>query len=151
MAKPAKRSGRSETRQVAALPWRQGDQGPEILMITSRETRRWVIPKGGRLAGKTDAEAAAQEAVEEAGVRGEIASASIGHFRYNKVIRNGELRRCVVAVYPMQVILQLGDWPEANQRERRWMTPEEAAAAVHEPDLAALIRQFTATLRAKAA
>ena len=65
-----KRTGRSETRQVAALPWRPTDEGRQILMITSRETRRWVIPKGGRMAGKTDAEAAAVEAMEEAGVQG---------------------------------------------------------------------------------
>ncbi len=64
MAKAAKRTGRSETRQVAALPWRRGEAGLEILMITSRETRRWVIPKGGRMAGKTDAEAAAQAAAD---------------------------------------------------------------------------------------
>lgn len=147
MAKTAKRSGRSETRQVAALPWRMGAGGLEILMITSRETRRWVIPKGGRMAGKTDAEAAAQEAIEEAGVRGEMGGASFGHFRYAKVGRNGDLRTHVVAVYPLEVLIQLGDWPEAHQRERRWMTTENAAAAVNEPDLAQLIRDFAATLK----
>ncbi|MDO9609962.1 MAG: NUDIX hydrolase [Brevundimonas sp.] len=145
MAKTVKRSGRSETRQVAALSWRMGASGPEILMITSRETRRWVIPKGGRMAGKTDAEAAAQEAFEEAGVRGAVGDASIGHFRYSKIVRNGDLRSYVVAVYPLEVLVQLGDWPEAHQRERRWMSPAEAAAAVSEPDLTALIRAFAAT------
>lgn len=114
-------------------------------MITSRETRRWVIPKGGRMAGKTDAEAAAQEALEEAGVRGPIGNVTIGHFRYAKIVRSGDLRRHVVAVYPMEVVLQLGDWPEAHQRDRRWMTPEAAADSVHEPDLAVLIRDFAAT------
>lgn len=68
--KAVKRSARSETRQVAALPWRIGASGREVLMITSRETRRWVIPKGGRMAGKTDPQAAAVEAMEEAGVQG---------------------------------------------------------------------------------
>lgn len=145
MAKVAKRTGRSETRQVAALPWRRGEAGLEILMITSRETRRWVIPKGGRMAGKTDAEAAAQEALEEAGVRGPMGDATIGHFRYSKIVRSGDLRRHVVAVYPMEVVVQLGDWPEAHQRDRRWMTPEAAADSVHEADLAVLIRDFAAT------
>ena len=144
MAK-TKRSERSETRQVAALPWRRTEDGLQILMITSRETRRWVVPKGGRMAGLTDAEAAAQEAMEEAGVHGSIDDTSFGYFRYAKLVRNGELRRYVVAVHPMRVLLQLGDWPEAHQRERRWMTPEDAAASVHEPDLAALIRDFAAT------
>ena len=67
----SKRTTRSETRQVAALPWRLEDGERRILMITSRETRRWVIPKGGRMVGKSDPEAAAQEAMEEAGVKGD--------------------------------------------------------------------------------
>ena len=141
----AKRTARSETRQVAALPWRLEDGERRILMITSRETRRWVIPKGGRMAGKTDAEAAAQEALEEAGVRGEIAGRSFGVFRYAKRLKDDTERQCVVSVFPMEVLIQLGSWPEAHQRERRWMTPDDAASAVHEPDLAALIRDFAAT------
>lgn len=140
-----KRTARSETRQVAALPWRLTDEGRQILMITSRETRRWVIPKGGRMVGKTDPEAAAQEAMEEAGVRGEMDQTSIGVFRYAKGLKDGGVRQCVVSVYPLQVLVQLGAWPEAHQRERRWMSLSEAADLVHEPDLAALIRDFDAT------
>ena len=139
-----KRSGRSETRQVAALPWRIGARGLEILMITSRETRRWVIPKGGRMAGKTDPEAAAIEAMEEAGVQGEVVTTAVGAFRYVKRLKNGEDRPCVVAVFPLRVLVQLGAWPEAGQRERRWMTPDQAAASVHELDLAQLIVAFGA-------
>ena len=139
------RTETSETRQVAALPWRQGENGVEVMMITSRETRRWVIPKGGRMVGKTDPEAAAQEALEEAGVKGEIEGHSIGVFRYAKGMKDGGQRQCVVSVYPLEVLIQLGAWPEAHQRERRWMTPADAADAVHEPDLAELIREFAAT------
>lgn len=142
MAGPVKRSGRSETRQVAALPWRKGADGVRILLVTSRETRRWVVPKGGRMAGKTDPEAASIEAMEEAGVQGEIGTAALGVFRYARPIREDELKRYVVAVYPLMVRIQLGHWPEAHERERRWMTQEEAAAAVLEPDLAELIRGF---------
>ena len=145
MASGIKRTARSETRQVAALPWRLTDGGRQILMITSRETRRWVIPKGGRMVGKTDPEAAAQEAMEEAGVRGEMDPTSIGVFRYAKGLKDGGVRQCVVSVYPLQVLVQLGAWPEAHQRERRWMSLSEAADLVHEPDLAALIRDFDAT------
>ena len=145
MASGVKRTARSETRQVAALPWRLTDEGRQILMITSRETRRWVIPKGGRMVGKTDPEAAAQEAMEEAGVRGEMNQTSIGVFRYAKGLKDGGVRQCVVSVYPLQVLVQLGAWPEAHQRERRWMSLSEAADLVHEPDLAALIRDFDAT------
>lgn len=139
----SKRSGRSETRQVAALAWRRIEGELRVLMITSRETRRWVIPKGGRMVGKTDREAAAIEAMEEGGVQGRIGEAAIGVFRYAKWVREDELRAYVVAVYPLQVLVQLGVWPEAHERERRWMRPEEAAAAVNEPDLAELIRGFT--------
>ena len=145
MANASKRTRLSETRQVAALPWRLEDGQRRILMITSRETRRWVIPKGGRMVGKSDPEAAAQEALEEAGVKGDITDHSIGVFRYAKGLKDGGQRLCVVSVYPLEVLIQLGAWPEAHQRERRWMTPAEAAEAVHEPDLAALIRDFDAT------
>ena len=145
MPSGTKRTARSETRQVAALPWRLTDDGRQILMITSRETRRWVIPKGGRMVGKTDPEAAAQEAMEEAGVRGEMDQTSIGVFRYAKGLKDGGVRQCVVSVYPLEVLVQLGAWPEAHQRERRWMSLSEAADLVHEPDLAALIRDFDAT------
>jgi len=137
-----KRSARSETRQVAALPWRIGASGREILMITSRETRRWVIPKGGRMVGKTDPQAAAVEAMEEAGVQGEIEQTAIGAFRYAKRLRSGDSKTCVVAVFPLKVLIQLGAWPEAAERERRWMSVGEAAASVLEPDLADLIRAF---------
>lgn len=138
------RSVESENRQVAALPYRIGEEGVQILMITSRETRRWVIPKGGRMRGKTDPQAAAIEAMEEAGVQGRIGETAIGAFRYAKRLKSGDSRACVVAVYPLRVLVQLGAWPEAHQRERRWMTQDEAAAAVDEPDLARLISAFSA-------
>jgi 8-oxo-dGTP pyrophosphatase MutT (NUDIX family) len=136
------RTETSETRQVAALPWRHGEAGVEVMMITSRETRRWVIPKGGRMVGKTDPQAAAQEAYEEAGIQGEILDNVVGHFRYDKRLKSGAVQACVVAVYPLEVLIQLGAWPEDQQRQRRWMSQAEAADSVHEPDLADLIRQF---------
>ena len=111
-------------------------------MITSRETRRWVIPKGGRMAGKTDPQAAAVEAMEEAGVQGEIEQIALGTFRYAKRLKNGDERMCIVSVFPLKVLIQLGAWPEAAERERRWMLVEDAAASVMEPDLADLIRSF---------
>lgn len=136
------RTAASETRQVAALPWRQTASGVEIMMITSRETRRWVIPKGNRMAGKTDAEAAAIEAYEEAGVQGDVMGAPIGWFRYGKRMKSGRVQACIVSVYPLEAFIQLGAWPEDAQRERRWMTADEAADAVDEQDLAELIRDF---------
>ena len=111
-------------------------------MITSRETRRWVIPKGGRMVGKTDPQAAAQEAYEEAGVQGETLDTVIGHFRYGKRLKTGAVQACVVAVYPLEVLIQLGAWPEDQQRQRRWMPQAEAAEAVHEAELAGELQFF---------
>ncbi|MGO4410660.1 MULTISPECIES: NUDIX hydrolase [unclassified Brevundimonas] len=136
------RTEASETRQVAALPWRRGEAGVEVMMITSRETRRWVIPKGGRMVGKTDPQAAAQEAYEEAGIQGETLETPVGHFRYAKRMKSGATQACIVAVYPLEVLIQLGAWPEDLQRERRWMNQGDAAAAVDEADLSDLIRAF---------
>ena len=138
----SKRSGRSETRQVAALPWRKTGEGLQVLMITSRETRRWVIPKGNRMAGKTDAEAAVIEAYEEAGVQGDVMGAPIGWFRYGKRLKSGRVQATIASVYPLEVFIQLGAWPEDAQRERRWMSTEDAAAVVDEVELAELIRDF---------
>ena len=142
MASDVIRTERAERRQVAALPWRRGEDGLEILLVTSRETRRWVTPKGGRMPGKTDPEAAAIEAMEEAGVQGDIGVNPVGAFRYAKRLKSGDDRMYVVAVYPLKVLIQLGAWPEAAERERRWMSLDDAAASVHEPDLAQLILDF---------
>lgn len=142
MASDAIRTERAERRQVAALPWRRGPDGLEIMLVTSRETRRWVVPKGGRMPGKTDAEAAAIEAVEEAGVQGEISHEPLGTFRYLKVLKRRAPRWCVVAVYPLEVIIQHGSWKEQGERDRVWMSIEQAAACVTESDLADIIRGF---------
>ena len=129
----------AERRQVAALPWRRGAGGLEILLVTSRETRRWITPKGGRMVGLTDATAAAREALEEAGVEGVIGDAPLGTFRYLKVLKRRAPRWCVVAVYALEVRVEHPTWHEQAERERAWMTVEQAAACVSEPDLAGII------------
>ena len=142
MATDPTRTERSDRRQVAALPWRRGPDGIEILLITSRETRRWVTPKGGRMAGKTDAEAAAQEALEEAGVEGRIVEEPFGTFRYLKTLKRRAPKWCVVAVYPLEVLIEHDDFKEKAERVREWMSPAEAERRVDEPDLKALIASF---------
>lgn len=142
MASDVIRTERAERRQVAALPWRRGVDGLEVLLVTSRETRRWVTPKGGRMPGKTDAEAAAIEALEEAGVEGVLSNEPLGTFRYLKVLKRRAPRWCVVAVYPLEVTAVHDDWKEKGQRDRVWMSVEQAAACVGEPDLAEIIRAF---------
>jgi 8-oxo-dGTP pyrophosphatase MutT (NUDIX family) len=142
MANDVIRTERAERRQVAALPWRRGSDGLEILLVTSRETRRWVTPKGGRMPGLTDAEAAAVEALEEAGVEGRVGDEPLGTFRYLKVLRRRAPRWCVVSVYPLEVLTVLPVWKEQGERERLWMSAEQAAACVGEVDLAEIIRAF---------
>jgi 8-oxo-dGTP pyrophosphatase MutT (NUDIX family) len=129
------------SQQYAALPWRRAPSF-EILLITSRETRRWVIPKGWPMSGKSAAGSAAQEAYEEAGIRGEMTAQTIGYYGYSKRLRGGARKRFRVEVFAMEVTEILDLWPEAHERARRWLSPGEALALVEEPELAALIRAF---------
>ena len=142
MTGPAIRTEQAERRQVAALPWRRTEAGLEIMLVTSRETRRWVTPKGGRMPGKTDAEAAAQEALEEAGVEGVTRPEPLGTFRYLKILKRRAPRWCVVAVYALEVRVEHDDWQERGERERAWVSRDEAGRRVDETDLKALIAAF---------
>jgi 8-oxo-dGTP pyrophosphatase MutT (NUDIX family) len=130
-----------DSQQYAALPWRQA-ASLEILLITSRETRRWVIPKGWPMPEKSPAESAAQEAYEEAGIHGQIEAQAIGHYGYSKRQRGGSKKRFRVDVFTMEVTEVLDLWPEAHERARQWLSPAEAAIRVDEPGLAVLIRTF---------
>ncbi len=129
-------------RQVAALPWRGEREALRVLLVSSRETRRWVIPKGWPMKGRSDPEAAAQEAYEEAGLRGIVATGPLGDYGYLKRLKNGQAREVRVDVYAFEVTAQLESWPEQGQRTLEWMTPVEAALAVQEPELRDLIARF---------
>jgi hypothetical protein len=127
--------------QYGVIPWRRRRGGDiEILLITSRETRRWVVPRGNPIPGLRKHEAAAQEAYEEAGIRGAVQPEAIGTYRYEKRRRDGGSVPAEVELFRMAVAEECAAWPERGERERRWFAPDEAAAAVDEPDLAALIR-----------
>jgi 8-oxo-dGTP pyrophosphatase MutT (NUDIX family) len=125
-------------KQVAALPYRQHGRGLQVLLITSRETRRWVIPKGWPMKGKKDWNAAATEAFEEAGIKGEIGHKTIGLYHYVKRRPAGDLE-CEVVVYPMEVKKLLDKWPEKSERERKWFNAAKAAKLVDEEGLKAII------------
>jgi 8-oxo-dGTP pyrophosphatase MutT (NUDIX family) len=132
-------------RQIAALPVRRRRDGLLlVLLVTSRETGRWVIPKGWPWPDREDWIAAAEEAREEAGVLGTTLPASIGTFTYHKRQPSGTLP-VQVAVYRLEVTEELATWPECNQRRRSWFTLPEAAAAVLEPGLRDLIIQLPST------
>lgn len=130
--------------QVAALPWRMGEAGVEILLITSRDTGRWVLPKGWPEAREPLSEAAAREAVEEAGLTGTISHIEAGRYFYAKGLASGEEVPCEVLVFPLQVEAMAEKWKERRERERRWVTAPEAAGMVKEPDLGEIIALFGA-------
>jgi len=125
--------------QYGALPWRMDGGALRILLITTRTTRRWIIPKGWPMEDRAPHEAAAQEAWEEAGVRGQAGEASVGAFHYDKIKKSGAAKAVRVDVFALAVNEELPDWPEAHERQRRWFSPAEAADAVVEPELSALI------------
>jgi len=128
--------------QAAALPWRRSGEGEvQVLLITSRETRRWVIPKGWPIKGLKPPQTAAREALEEAGVKG-VTAKKIGVYHYDKRLSSGQVQKVRVAVYPLRVEAELDSWPESRQRVRLWTSPEDAASLVLEPELAELLRGF---------
>lgn len=127
-------------KQVAALPVRVNAHNKiEILLITSRDTGRWVIPKGGQPNGLTKAQAAEAEAFEEAGVKGDICSSKLGTFEYRK---DGQIDASV-SVYRLDVTTVLKKWPEKGERRRKWFSAKQAAELVDERDLSRLIAGLT--------
>ncbi len=132
--------------QFGVLPWREDPEtGLELLLITSRETRRWVIPRGNPMPRLTGRETATREAYEEAGIQGEIGEKAIGRYRYDKIRKAGEPVETEVIVYPMRVTRQLHDWPERGERASRWYDPRRAELAVDEPGLKTIIADFAAS------
>lgn len=129
--------------QVAALPWRAGEAGIEIMLITSRDTGRWVLPKGWPEAREPLSEAAAREAGEEAGLSGAISHIEAGRYYYAKALASGQEVPCEVLVYPLKVASEASRWKERRERERRWFAGAEAARMVAEPDLGQIIAAFT--------
>ena len=113
-----------------------------VLLITSRQTGRWVVPKGNLMIGKAPHEAAAIEAEEEAGVRGKVSPLSIGSFHYLKLMPGGGSIVAEVELFPLAVTKQRAKWIEMDQRKRRWFAIGEAASAVDEVELGELIHRF---------
>ncbi len=136
--------------QCAALCYRFKKKTaiPEILLITSRDTGRWVIPKGWPMEGKLCHEAAAREAYEEAGVKGEAGAERIGFYMYDKGMDHGLKVQCMVQVYPIVVLDMLKNFPEKGSRKMEWVTFDEAANRVAEPMLKDLILNFEKRLLA---
>lgn len=127
--------------QFAALPFRVETSGLQILLITSRETRRWVIPKGWPIRGLRPRDVAAREAFEEAGLVGKIVGKrAIGSYHYSKRLPENRTMLCRVKVFLLSVDRQLDIWPEKEQRDWRWADPTKAAQMVDEGGLAEILR-----------
>lgn len=129
--------------QFGALCWRMHGGKPEVLLITSRDTGRWIIPKGWPIDGLAPEAAAAKEAWEEAGVTGEISASSVGLYRYSKALTSVRSVPCLVAVYPLRVGKLAKRYPEVGQRRRKWFPVEKAAKKVDEPELREILAAFS--------
>lgn len=136
-------------RQYGAIPYRRSERGLEFLLVTSRRTGRWIFPKGGPIALLSPAACAAQEAWEEGGVEGTVAAEPIGSYRAMKVRPGGEAE-IEVEMFPLEVEVELTDWPERGARRRRWAGLEETCLLLSEPGLVKLVQALAARLAAEA-
>ena len=134
-----KRNARS---QFGALCYRISDGKIQVLLITSRRTQRWILPKGWPENGMTPGESAANEAMEEAGVTGKLNERPLGVYYYEKTVRNGKNYPCIVTIYELKVQKTWADYQEKSERRRKWFSQKGAAKRVLEPDLALLIKSF---------
>jgi 8-oxo-dGTP pyrophosphatase MutT (NUDIX family) len=135
--------------QYAALPWRRMNGELQILLVTTLNTRRWIVPKGWPVPGLAPSDCAAHEAEEEAGVTGEVQPEPIGTFHYDKQRKAGDSLQCRVEVFALEVSRQRRNWPEKGAREACWCSPEEALARVSEPGLWRVIARFRQTARGR--
>jgi 8-oxo-dGTP pyrophosphatase MutT (NUDIX family) len=134
--------------QYGALPFRlRVDLTIEIMLITSRDTGRWLIPKGWPVPGLSPQDSAAHEACEEGGLIGRIGAQAIGHYNYGKRLADGSEVHCTVEVFALEVEQQLKSWPEQNERRTRWFALQEASEAVQEPELRAMILDLARRLQ----
>lgn len=130
-------------KQIAALPIHWDKKGrPRVLMVTSRDRGRWVMPKGWLMNGKKPWQAAKIEALEEAGALGFISHRPIGRYHYAKRVPRKSHVQCHVTVYPMIVEKLKRNWKERSERKRHWFSLRKASKLVDEPELAKLLRML---------
>lgn len=131
-------------RQYAALPYRVIEGSPQVMLITSRETRRWILPKGRPEKRMKPFEVAAAEAFEEAGVLGHVSDTVFGSFASHKRQKNGEELPCTIKVFLLEVNQELDHWPESHQRDRGWFGLHQATLMTGEPGLVRILSEFAA-------
>lgn len=128
--------------QSAVIPYRIGKKGLEILLITSLKKKHWIVPKGYIEFNLTPFESAKKEAYEEAGILGSNETIEIGSFKLNKPIGV-----CMIKVFTMEVNEELEDYPDINNRKRKWFTAEEASEIISIPELGEMIKDLNSRLR----
>ncbi|WP_373353994.1 NUDIX hydrolase [Pseudoroseicyclus sp. CXY001] len=129
-------------RQLAALCLRKGSEGTEVLLVTSSEGR-WILPKGWPISGLSPGETAMQEAWEEGGVkRGKVGRKALGSFMATKITEAGDEEPCLLDVFAVKVSKTVSDYPEADRRDRIWVSPEKAAEMVTEDGLREILRSM---------
>jgi 8-oxo-dGTP pyrophosphatase MutT (NUDIX family) len=143
-AKPEKLFDGKWKQQYAALCFRYRDDGPsiEILVVTSRDSGRWIIPKGWPIERKAPHEAAATEAWEEAGVRGKVRKKPVGRYTYLKLMQDGDVAPCIVDIFQIEIKKAADDFKERGERTLDWVSPDEAARRVREVELKSLLVEF---------
>jgi 8-oxo-dGTP pyrophosphatase MutT (NUDIX family) len=127
--------------QYGALPYRSNGHRAEFMLVTSRETRRWIIPKGWPKRGKSPHRCAAREAFEEGGVVGAVGRRPVGSFSYEKRLKSGRSVECEVRVFPLEVKRQRKEWPEKHERQVKWLSVSKAAEKVKDPVLSKIIQR----------
>lgn len=129
--------------QMAALCFRTGKRGKELLLVTSRDTGRWVLPKGWPINGLDGPGTAAQEAWEEGGVKAKLAYDNpVGEYGYLKKLDNGASVPVTTTVYEVEAETVEPEFPEVGQRKRRWVDPKKASSLVEEPELRRLLKKY---------
>ena len=137
-------------RQVAALPYRLTEHGYEVVLITTRDSGRWILPKGWPIKGLKRHESAETEAMEEAGLIGSAATKPFGRFTYVKQFPKRQ-EKVLVDVFPLAIESQLDDWQEKGQRDVRFFNPVDAAALVSDAGVGDLILAFFVDIAKKKA
>jgi len=135
--------GRPKHLQMAALCYRGTGDSKEVLLVTSRGTGRWIIPKGWPIRGLNSPEVALREAWEEAGVlKGKSDAQPVGTYTYDKQLDSGVALPVETLVYPVSVEAMRDNFPESHERKRMWVRLSDAANMIHEPELKTILRHF---------
>lgn len=137
--------GMNELKQVAVLPWRIQRHGePKILLITSREQERWILPTGWPEEGSPPLATASREAFAKAGLIGDMSPVPVTTYRYVKSVDDGSKASCRVAVFGMKVRGTLIQWREKGKRQRQWFSPQAAADRIGDLPVAEFLRTLDA-------